>query len=480
MKKHFKIAALFAVLIIILLSSGCKTDSRGAYIYIELPSQPVTVDPQTASTDSELLIVRNIFEGLMRKNESGAVVCGIAKEFETAGLTYTFTLRDDAFWSDGKPVTAEDFVFGFTRAADSATKAPFAERLSSIQNISATDNKTLTITLKADDPLFLDTLTTSVAMPCNEEFFRECVGKYGLESQYIISNGSYSLTKWNKEEFGIRLYRNTKYKGDFEAQNAAAFLSCSDEKDSLALLRDNKVDIAFIDCSQMPDATAAGLTAVGFENTCWVLSVSRDYSAPIRQSLAKLSGSEALSGSLPNGYRMADSLFPAIFKSKASVSGAGVTAYDLAGGKQLFSAEILKLPDKKFPSTVLYYYDNGAVKPSVTALVGHWQQNLGAYINIETVTSPELLTPELQIKTHQMAIFPVSAGNDILSEYIKLFGTQYAGQDLSTLQSSLLGDNTLIPLFFEKTTIAHTTALSEVYPLCENGYVDLSFILKSE
>lgn len=495
MKYISRFALLFFSLTVILLSCGCKDDPMNSYIYVELPGLPSTVDAQTASSDAELLIVRNIYEGLLRKNESGSIVCGVAESFKKEGLTFTFRLRDDAFWSNGDRVTAHDFVFAFRRAVDPKTKAPFASRLLCIQNaaainagsaaretlgVSAENDTTLKITLSIDDPDFTEALTTSIAMPCNQEFFEECVGKYGLEARYVISNGSYSLTKWNKEDFGIRLYRNSEYKGNFTAKNAAAFLSLSKDETSLSLLKENKVDIGFIDCSVASQAEKSGLTAVSFENICWVMTVSKDYSPQIRKALAKLVSSESFANSLPDGYRIAESLFPKVYESGQAAAATGIEPYDLAGGKELLSQAILKLPDKKFPSTKLYYYDNGAIASPLKVLVGHWQQNLGAYINIEAASSPDLLISQLTEKSYQMAVFPVYTASDNLKEYLKLYGIDYTGQDLNSVQSSLTGDNTVIPLCFQETTICHTSALSHVYPYFSDGYIDFSFIIKTE
>ena len=84
--KHFiKFTALLTAVILLLGTVGCKDSYQNAIIYYEVPERPFTLDAQTASTDSELSIVKNIYEGLLRKNSSGAVVCGAAESFEKNG-----------------------------------------------------------------------------------------------------------------------------------------------------------------------------------------------------------------------------------------------------------------------------------------------------------------------------------------------------------------------------------------------------------
>ena len=73
--------------------TACGGKGNKAIVYFELETEPQNLDPQTAYSDSELLIVRNLYEGLMRKNGMGDTVKGACSSYEKKGLTYTFTLR---------------------------------------------------------------------------------------------------------------------------------------------------------------------------------------------------------------------------------------------------------------------------------------------------------------------------------------------------------------------------------------------------
>lgn len=480
----------------LILACGCKADYHDAYIYFELPEKPVTVDPQTASSESELLVVRNTFEGLLRKNESGAIICGAAASYNADGLNYTFKLRQDAVWSNGTPVTAGDFVFALRRAVEPATASPFVSELFSISGaqdiyngklpseqlgVTAVDDYTLKISLCREDSGFENTLTTSVAMPCNEEFFNKSVGKYGLDVENTISNGSYVLKKWNKEDFGIRLYRNEQYNGTAKALNGAVFLSCNDEKTPMQLLSKNSVDMAFISSADEATAKETGLTTKSFENTCWFLTFSADVPQNVRLAFEKLMGAEVYGKSLKNGYRAADSVFPSAFAQSGTAPVGGIVGYDLEGGKNLFSNALNKMPDKKFPSDIkLYYYDDGNIKSVVTAIVGHWQNNLGAYVNIESVSSPDLLISQLTEQTYSMAFFPVTSKNGVLAEYLKNFGVAYNGESQEEIQQRLLKGNNIIPVVFSNTTLAYSGTLGSVYISGENGYIDFAYIIKHE
>ncbi len=493
-----RISALTLCLVILVLSfSGCGSDFLTAYIYFNLTEPPVSVDPQTASSDSELLIVRNMYEGLLRKNDSGAVVCGACETYSENGLTYTFKLKDGLKWSNGEAVTASDFVFGIRRAVLPETGSPFASRFFAISNakevnegsadistlgVFAPDDKTVTVTLSYNDPDFKAVLTTAPAMPCNEEFFVSSEGKYGREKEYTLSNGSYYMGKWNKEDFGIRLYRNGSYKGDFEAQNAAVFLSVSEEETPVELLEKGSVDMSFVSGDQIEKAEAIGMKISSVNNTCWVLTLGGELSPDLKKAICSATSPESLKLKLKSGFSPAASLYPQALGVGSEADGAGITPYNITEAKSLVRNAVSKTEDKKFPSATLYYYESESMKPFITAMVGHWQQNLGAFVNIQSSHSLDTLKGELQNKSLAFAVFPVKANSASLFEYLKQLGvksTDSADLNAASAQIELLKDNSLLPLALESVSVASSPSLSEIYTDGENGYIDFSFIMKN-
>lgn len=491
---RYRIFSLILAVVLLLLAVGCTNKTDDAYIYFELPSLPSSLDPQTAESDSELLIIRNIFEGLMRKNSKGEVICGAAESYEKNGLIYTFRLRSDILWSNGDKVTASDYVFGLRRAVSADTKAPFASRLFCIKNakeinsgkvsvkelgVTAINDSTIKITLSYEDSSFLENLTSSVAMPCNEKFFNESAGKYGLFSDKIICNGSYRLTKWNKESFGIRLYKNEEYNGDFKAKNAAVFLTCNLKESVTEKLIDNDIDIAFIDCALKPEMEAQGFKTENIQNICWVLTMNDDLTENMRTALLKLVGSEVFENSLKVGYVSSASIFPDI--SNTNTSGIGVTAYDPNSAKALYKTEIKKLENSKFPSNIiLYYYDNGFIKPIVTDIVGHWQNNLSAFVNIEAVENSDNLLSQLQNQTLTMSIFPIKVNSKNSAEYLKNYGINSISKSLADTQKDILSSKNISPLLFQDTSICYSKNILEISITEDNGFIDFSFIIKNE
>lgn len=490
-----KLFVLICCMAIVLVSVGCGESLPETRVYFELPDIPITVDPQTAASDSELIIVRNLYEGLLRYDESGKLANGVAESYSADGLTYTFKLRRDARWESGEALTAHDFVFALRRAADPATRCPFASRLMCISGakaisdgsaslntlgVKAVDEHTLTIALAYADEDFLHNLTTAPFMPCNEKFFNESVGKYGLTPKTAFSNGSYYLGKWNQQDFGMRLFRNAEYNGDFISKNGGVFFSHSNESTPFKELKSNRVDAAILDTSEIKDASSAGLLTVSTENICWFLTLGDEFSADMKKAFAMLVDSSVYKSNLPDGFRVADSLYPSVFSVEEKVSGAGFTAYDPNGAKALFSSAIRASEDKKLPPTVLKYYDGAPVKSAVTSIVAHWQQNLSAFINIEGISSSDGLLSQLTEQTQQMMIFPVTIDSPSLKEYYTLFGKGATSGTALEIQTSILSEHSIIPLAFQQTTVAFSKKLSGIKLYPGNGYIDFALVAKKD
>ncbi len=493
MKLFLKLVSCLLILTTLLSLIGCSNTNE-AYIYFELTETPTTLDPQTASTDAELLIIKNIFEGLLRKNQKGEIVPAIAESYEKKGLTYTFKIRSDAKWSNGEKITAYDFQFGFKRAISPETEAAYASRLFSIKNaekihngntnlkslgVYAEDNHTLKIELINEDPYFLETLTTSIAMPCNEEFFLESEGKYGLFTDNILSCGSYVLSRWRKETFGIRLYRNKTYNGFAKAKNAAVFITCDKDKTVFEKFQKESIDIAFIPCAKKSEADSLSLETLNIENICWVLTLSNQFSPNMRKAFSMLVGSEVFSKDLQSGYSVATSIYPSSVAK--NISPIGLTPYNPTIAKSLYLDELAKLKQNKFPNDVyLYYFDDGNIKNIVTDIVGHWQSNFSAFVNIKPIDDISEFDGELKDQNLSMSIFPIKADSPNIREYLSNFGYSYNSEDLSEAQTDILKSNNIIPIMFQNTTIAYRSCLSNITAETGNGYLDFSFIIKDE
>jgi oligopeptide transport system substrate-binding protein len=194
-------------------------------------ADPESLDPHKTSTVYEAHILRDLFQGLVMQDQHANLIPGAAESWTVSddGLVYTFKMRKDATWSDGSPVTADDFVYSFRRLEDPATAAEYASMLYVIKNgeevntgkakpeeiaVKAVDPSTLEITLKAPTPYFLEMLTHQAAYPVNKASI-EKLGAEWIKPGNLVSNGAYTLAEFIPNDH-IKLVKNPKF---FDAAN---------------------------------------------------------------------------------------------------------------------------------------------------------------------------------------------------------------------------------------------------------------------
>ena len=193
--------------------------------------EPATLDPHLAQGVPSSHILRDLFEGLTTESPEGKVIPGATLRWNISrdARTYTFYLRRDMLWSNGDPVTADDFVFSLRRAASPETASPSATMLLPIQNarevladelpmedlgIALLDEYTLQITLTGPTPYFLGLLTDPVAYPLNRRNLEEFGDGFSRPGK-LVSNGAYVLRNWT-HRVSVELGKNQLYR---EAEN---------------------------------------------------------------------------------------------------------------------------------------------------------------------------------------------------------------------------------------------------------------------
>ncbi len=192
----------------------------------EIPS----MDSALAEDSVAFNILNNVNEGLFRLNEENVAIPALAEGEPTIsedGLTYTFKLRD-AKWSNGTPVTAQDFVFAWQRAIDPATGSPYGPYMmaGTIKNataisedkmdkaelgVEATDEKTLVVTLERPVPYFMSLMAFGTFYPQNEAFVTEKGDAYASNSDNLLSNGPFVLTNWDGTGLTWSMEKNPEY-----------------------------------------------------------------------------------------------------------------------------------------------------------------------------------------------------------------------------------------------------------------------------
>jgi oligopeptide transport system substrate-binding protein len=220
-------------------------------------AEPKGLDPHQASGDPENQILGDMFIGLYTEDGKGNPILGAAEKVETSadGLTWTFTIRDHK-WSDGKPVTAEDFVFSYRRILDPKTASEYASILYPIKNaekvnkgalplselgVSAPNPKTFVIQLGSPAPYIPEMMTHYSSFPLPKHVI-EAKGSDWTKTGNMVSNGAYMLAE--RRPFDrIKLVRNPYF---YDAANVKIdevnFYPTTDEMAALKRYRAGELD----------------------------------------------------------------------------------------------------------------------------------------------------------------------------------------------------------------------------------------------
>ncbi|WP_312085259.1 peptide ABC transporter substrate-binding protein [Exiguobacterium sp.] len=167
----------------------------------------LSVDPADAITSN---IFNQIYEGLYRFDANNELVPAAAKSHSVSedGKVYTFKLDPNAKWSDGKPVTAENFRYAFERVIK--TNSPFAYLLEPVEKTTAVDDETLRIELKRPTPYFLSMTTFGTYMPVREDIVKAEGDQFGTDPKTNVYNGPFTFKKYQAEQ-GYTLAKNAEY-----------------------------------------------------------------------------------------------------------------------------------------------------------------------------------------------------------------------------------------------------------------------------
>lgn len=185
-----------------------------------------TLDPHNGNDDGSYNIIKYLSEGLVR-DKDGVIVPGVAENWDVSedGLEVTFYLRADAVWTDGTPVTAEDFRYSFLRLLDPSVGYNYCDSAFLLKNAEAyfngectadevgvevIDERTLKITREEPSIETLYELSATPFMPVRQDYVEEYGIAYGAEAEKIMTNGPFTLTEWSHDSKMV-LVKNESY-----------------------------------------------------------------------------------------------------------------------------------------------------------------------------------------------------------------------------------------------------------------------------
>ena len=191
-------------------------------------SELATMDPSKVMDTIGGDMLNNTMEGLYRLGKDSKVEPGIATKTTVSkdNLTYTFTLRKNAKWSNGDPVTAKDFVYSWQRTVDPKTAAAYSYLFSGIKNaddivagkkapstlgVKAVGKYKLVVNLEKQLPYFKLLMGFVVFAPQNQKAVEQYGSKYGTAAKYMCYDGPFKMTEWTGTNLKWKLVKNDNY-----------------------------------------------------------------------------------------------------------------------------------------------------------------------------------------------------------------------------------------------------------------------------
>ncbi|MCD1261518.1 peptide ABC transporter substrate-binding protein [Paenibacillus athensensis] len=386
--------------------------ARAPDIRINLSGEPPILDSSKTTSNAAFTLINAFHEGLYRTRRDGQVVPGLAEalpQVSADGLVYTMSIRPHAVWADGRPVTADDFVYAFRRTLDPATRAPYSFMVGWIAGgravteagspaavraaqeqlgARALDERRLEIRLERPVPFFTQLLAFPVFFPQRRDVVEREGAMYGAEARAVLGAGPYTLAEW-KHGQSLALVKNPRYWDAASVHIPRATLHIvKDIHTALNLYETGHADLTEVNGDQLqlyagkPDRAVKQELTTGYllYQTQRVPALS---SAKIRRALGMAIDRAALTQTaLAGSAAPAAGLVPV-----GTLDGAGgefrrtagdtQPPFDPAAARLLLAEGLRELGLAGLPRLTVIADDSESAKKSLEFILAQWKQHLG-------------------------------------------------------------------------------------------------------
>ncbi|CAK2744804.1 oligopeptide transport system substrate-binding protein [Vibrio crassostreae] len=372
-------------------------------------TEVATIDPHKSQGVPESHVIRDLLEGLVNQDGEGNTIPGVAESWETTdNKTFTFHLRKDAKWSNGDPVTAEDFVYSWKRAVDPATASPYAwymeytkmanakdivagKKDKSELGVKAVDANTLVVELETAVPYFVMMMGHTTMKPVHQA----TVEKYGdqwTKPENFVGNGAFSVDKWVVNE-RLVLKRNDQYwNNDKTVLNKVTFLPIENQVAEMNRFLSGEIDftneLPTEHFKRLQKEYAEDVSVAG--NLCTYYYIFNTKKAPFDDVRVRQAISYAIDRDIVTGAILAQGQKPAYFLTPEITAGFDpeLPAYGKMSQKER-NAEAERLleeagygKDNPLKFNLLYNTSENHKKIAV-ALGSMWKKTLGLSVTLE-------------------------------------------------------------------------------------------------
>lgn len=416
--------------------SAGTTAEVGSSIGVMLFTNVMSLDTDLATDGDSFEVIADCIDGLTQMDADGAAIPALAEKIKASkdGMTYTFTLRD-AKWSNGDPVTANDFVFAWRRICKNAGE--YAYMMDEIANIkgaaaiiageeddlttlavTAKDDKTLVVELEVPVPFFESLMYFPTFYPINEKFYTSLEdGTYGTSPDTFLSNGAFVLSDYTPGTANLTVTKNPDYwNADAVSLDVINYQVVGSSDNALTAFKSNSLDVAMISGNQVAsaedDADLADKLTVTGAGYMWYLTFSQTKKNAEGGMLANANLRLAISNAidreaLVDNYVMDGSLatYTAVPPQFAASATTGkdfsedqtmfdeFIGYDVERAQEYFEAAKKDLKKDTFTFTMIYGNNEGdEVAKVAQAIKEQVESNLkGITLNLQPMTKAERL-----------------------------------------------------------------------------------------
>jgi oligopeptide transport system substrate-binding protein len=443
---------------------GNNAGSSGAaeqVFRMNLFSEPPSLDPAAAQDNNSFTVLAAVLEGLTRLDENAQVQPGVAKDWTVSedGKTYTFTLREDAKWSNGEPVTAYDFEFAWKRVLDpnAEVPAPYAYQLYYLKNgqaynegkadvgevgVKALDERTLQVELENPTAYFLK-LTAFVTYYPVHQATVEANPAWAAEAETFVSNGPFVLKEWNHNESIVLAKNDAYYAKDEIKLQEVRMVMIEEASTELNMFEVGDLDWAGRPLGQIPvdlipklkDDPGANLTIKPIASSYYyVFNTTAEpfNNVKVRKALSmaidrQMLVEEVTKGGQEPAYGMVAGVTGVEKPYREEFDDRQFFQEDYDAAKQLLAEGLAELGLSSFPEATLIYNEGEGHMKLATAITDMWRQNLGIEVKIESQEFGVLLNNRMNLN-YQIARAGWGADYDDPMTFIDLF-TSFSGNN---------------------------------------------------
>lgn len=257
-----------------LLHADRAVDVEAQRVRLSLPAEPPNLNSLVTTDQISSFVLSHVMEGLLAYDERGELTAGVAQRWQLREHGATFWLRRDARWSDGRPVTARDFVYAWRQVVSPATASPYAAALFPIKNaerinrgelpstalgVRAVSDYRLDVQFERPCPYFLGLTAFFSYYPVRADFYQKRGERYAADADDLLYNGAFTLTRW-VHGARLTLTKNPRYwnRKAVKLQEIDMPYITADPGANLNLFKAGNIALAQLDSETLNDALTSG------------------------------------------------------------------------------------------------------------------------------------------------------------------------------------------------------------------------------